>query len=227
MREHTLGGIDKDYQYTIDRFDHADIAQRYAQKKHAPQWRNIKELHLIQNSLSSVAHGSHILDLPSGTGRIAMALAQSGYKVTAADSSIHMMSVAQEQSRQQGIEGITFSVCDILNTGFADNAFDAVLCNRLLHHYRQPEVRSAALAELNRISRGPIVAFYFLRTPGSMLSYDLRNWLRRKQPEDRIPVAKAQLDAEARDAGLRVKHIDWVRPLLSPQCYVTFERIAD
>ncbi|WP_078118424.1 class I SAM-dependent methyltransferase [Thiosocius teredinicola] len=226
MHDPTLAELDHDYQLTMTRFDHAGVAQRYAVKKHAPDWRNTRELELIRSTLSALPAGSHVLDLPSGTGRIAMALARDGFQVTAADSSAHMLSVAQQQSHRQGIDGIRFSACDILKSGFADDAFDAVLCNRLLHHYRKPEVRSAVLAELRRISRGPVIAFYFLRTSSSWLSYDARNWIRGKHPEDRIPVAKAQLEAEANAAGLKIERIDWVRPMLSPQCYVTFQPIA-
>lgn len=215
--------IDKDYSNTLTRFDAEGVAERYAKKKNEHGWRNRRELALIDRSLAELPHGSGILDLPCGTGRVSFHLARKGYLITAADASPNMVRVAGDIARQQGMEGIDISVRDIFHTGFTDNAFDAVICNRLLHHYRSPEMRIAVLRELKRISRGRIVSFYFLRTAASLLTFDLKYRLKDRIPEDRIPITLNEVKDEAHTAGLKVKNILWVKPFLSPQAYVVME----
>jgi SAM-dependent methyltransferase len=214
---------DADYQLTMSRFDLDGLAETYSEKKDDQGWRNRREASLIDQALAGVAPGSAILDLPCGAGRIALKLARQGYRATAADASPNMVRVAGDSFRQQGLEDIDVSVRDVMDTGFDDNAFDAVICNRLLHHYRSSAVRADVLRELKRISLGPVIAFYFIRVPVSPLTWDLRNKITGKKPEDRIPVPRAEVEAEVRQAGLKIKHIFWVKPGISPQCYVLLE----
>ncbi len=217
---------DVDHLHTISRFDSEGVAERYAQKKHDQGWRNRRELALIDKAMSRLAPGSAVLDLPCGTGRLAIHMALAGYRVTAADASPNMVRVAREITREKGIETIDLSVQDVLDTKFSEDSFDVVVCNRLLHHYRSPELRTSVLRELKRISRGTVIAFYFLRTPISLLTWDLRNRIKGKNPQDRIPISRAQMEREALDAGLAVKRILWVKPGLSPQCYVVLEPLG-
>lgn len=82
---------------------------------------------------------------------------------TGADASPNMVHVASSIANRLDIERIHFSVRDVLDTQYPDDAFDVVVCNRLLHHCRSPVVRTKVLKELGRVSRGPVIAFHFIR----------------------------------------------------------------
>ncbi|MCB1864924.1 MAG: class I SAM-dependent methyltransferase [Chromatiales bacterium] len=216
-----------DYELTRQRFASPAAASRYATRHGAKDWRNRRELALILHAFSDLPAGSQVLDLPCGAGRAAIALAGQGYAVEAADAAADMVEVTRRIAAEHGVGSIQFSVRDVLATGLPDGVFDAVLCNRLLHHYRSAGLRTQVLRELRRVSRGPIVAFYFLRTPLSWLSFDLKNRIKGKRPADRIPITRGQLEAEAAAAGLRVRSILRVRALLSPQCYVILDPLDE
>ena len=90
-----------------------------------------------------------------------------GFRVTAADVSEAMVSIARtniaaSQSPTEGhLPHVDFEVRDVMQTGYADNQFDAVVCNRLFHHFTESSTRLRALKELRRISRGPVIISFF------------------------------------------------------------------
>ncbi|MCB1790237.1 MAG: class I SAM-dependent methyltransferase [Gammaproteobacteria bacterium] len=223
MSHQPLSPSDPDYHDTRTRFDSAEAAARYAERKHERGWRNRRELELITRAIADLPRGARVLDLPCGSGRVARYLDDAGFRVEAADASQHMTDLARTIALANGQRQIAFSIRDVFDTAYAPATFDAVICNRLLHHYRSAELRIQALQELRRITRGPIITFYFLRTPLSWLTFDLRNRLSHRTPADRIPVSRRQLDEEAAEAGLRVRRILHVRAPLSPQSYVILE----
>ncbi len=110
--------------------------------------------------------GRRVLDVGTGTGRAAIALAKRGATVTGVDASAEMLEVAERRARDAGLgrgtpgEGgaaITFRRGDAHRLDFADRSFDAVVCLRVLMH--TPDWR-AALGELCRVSSGRVVFDY-------------------------------------------------------------------
>jgi ubiquinone/menaquinone biosynthesis C-methylase UbiE len=90
-----------------------------------------------------------ILDVGTGTGRAAIALARRGARVTAVDASKEMLSVARQRAADASVV-VDFADGDVHAIGFADRAFDAVVCLRVLMHV--PDWRKA-LSEMCRVSR--------------------------------------------------------------------------
>jgi ubiquinone/menaquinone biosynthesis C-methylase UbiE len=110
--------------------------------------------------------GRRILDVGTGTGRAAIALAKRGGIVTAVDASAEMLEVAERRAREAlgrrspgagGDTGITFARGDAHHLEFPDRAFDAVVCLRVLMH--TPDWRRS-LRELCRVSSGRVVFDY-------------------------------------------------------------------
>ena len=110
---------------------------------------------VLAEFLGDVA-GRQILDMATGTGRAALALAKRGAIVTGVDASREMLSVARTRAADAGL-AIEFSEGDAHALAFPDRAFDAVVCLRMLMHV--PDWRRA-LAELCRVTRRRLVFDY-------------------------------------------------------------------
>ena len=100
--------------------------------------------------------GRRILDVGTGTGRAAIALAKRGAIVTGVDASAEMLQVAGRRAREAGA-AVTFQQGDAHRLDFPDGRFDAVVCLRVLMH--TPDWR-ASLAELCRVSSQRVVFDY-------------------------------------------------------------------
>jgi ubiquinone/menaquinone biosynthesis C-methylase UbiE len=109
----------------------------------------------IASFLAPVA-GLRILDVGTGTGRAAIALARRGALVTGVDASAEMLEVAARRARDAGAT-VTFARGDAHRLEFPDRGFDAVVCLRVLMH--TPDWR-ASLRELCRVSNGRVVFDY-------------------------------------------------------------------
>lgn len=183
------------------------------------------------HALREVPAGSSILDLPCGTGRLLDTLVAQGFKVHEADSSSHMVEQARHRwaslgsSASEG-EVIGFSVEDALQTSFPDATFDAVVCNRLFHHFIDPETRVQAMKELGRISRGPVVLSFFNAATWGALRTRIKDRLRRGERKDRLPIPLELIVDEARRAGLELVESIPSRGRMSPQWYVVLRKPA-
>jgi len=109
----------------------------------------------IESFLPDVA-GKTILDVGTGTGRAALALAARGATVTGVDASAEMLAVARRRAADAKL-AVTFVGGDVHGLEFADHVFDAVVCLRVLMH--TPDWRRS-LAELCRVARDRVVFDY-------------------------------------------------------------------
>jgi len=110
---------------------------------------------VIASFLEPVA-GRRVLDVGTGTGRAAIALAQRGGVVTGVDASAEMLAVARRRAAEAKVR-VTFAREDAHRLPFEDGSFDAVICLRVLMH--TPDWRQS-LAELCRVSRHRVVFDY-------------------------------------------------------------------
>jgi ubiquinone/menaquinone biosynthesis C-methylase UbiE len=110
---------------------------------------------VIAGFLTPVADAT-ILDVGTGTGRAAIALARLGARVTGVDASAEMLAVGGRRAREAGVD-VTFRRGDAHQLDFPDRAFDAVVCLRVLMH--TPDWRRS-LAELCRVAKRRIVLDY-------------------------------------------------------------------
>jgi len=110
---------------------------------------------VLSTFLGDVA-GRRVLDLGTGTGRAAMALARRGALVTGVDASTEMLSVARTRARDEGLT-IEFAEGDAHALVFPNRAFDSTVCLRLLMHV--PDWRTA-VSELCRVTERRLVFDY-------------------------------------------------------------------
>jgi SAM-dependent methyltransferase len=111
--------------------------------------------HVLGEFLGDVS-GRRILDLGTGTGRAAMALARRGALVTGIDASAEMLRVARARAQNAGL-AVDFAEGDAHRLSFPDRAFDSSVCLRLLMHV--PDWRTA-VSELCRVTERQLVFDY-------------------------------------------------------------------
>ena len=104
----------------------------------------------------SPVEGRAILDVGTGTGRAAIALARRGAIVTGMDASAEMLAVAERRAAEEGA-AVTFRRGDAHGLDATDGSFDAVVCLRVLMH--TPDWRRS-LSELCRVARHRVVLDY-------------------------------------------------------------------
>lgn len=110
---------------------------------------------VIANFLDPV-RGRTILDVGTGTGRAAIALAHRGAVVTGIDASAEMLAVAQRRAEEAGVT-VVFAREDAHRLPFPDRAFGATVCLRVLMH--TPDWKRS-LSELCRVAQDRVVFDY-------------------------------------------------------------------
>lgn len=212
-------------QETIERFDTAEAAAKYSRSLGGTATHR-REMRCILTALAGVPAGGKVLDLPCGTGRLLPELTARGFLVTEADSSPHMVALAREHAVKSGLaaKDENFVVASVFQTPWPDGSFDAVVCNRLFHHFREPEVRRNAMKELRRISRGPIAASFFCNASIDGMMFHVKQAFKARKATDRIPIARGAFEQDAKASGLRVTRWMATRPGVSKQWYAVLER---
>lgn len=92
------------------------------------------------------------LDIATGAGHTAFALAPHLRAVQATDITPEMLAQGELLAAERGTTNVTFSLADAHDLPFSDRSFDLVTCRRAAHHFRDIK---RALAEMARVLRRP------------------------------------------------------------------------
>ena len=98
--------------------------------------------------------GQRVLDVGSGTGQLAFALADRvapGGSADGVDAGTEMVSRAERANRRRR-RPVTFTTARAQQLPFPDGTFDAVTCTLALHHVARDD-RAAAVREMHRVLR--------------------------------------------------------------------------
>jgi 2-polyprenyl-3-methyl-5-hydroxy-6-metoxy-1,4-benzoquinol methylase len=154
-----------------------------------------------------------ILDVGTGTGRAAIALARRGAVVTGVDASAEMLQVAGRRARDAGAS-VMFARGDAHCLDFADRSFDAVVCLRVLMH--TPDWQRS-LKELCRVANQRLVFDYPARWSTAALQAGARRLAHVFAPRvEAYRVFSSRAIARALDAeGFRItgEHRQFVLPI--------------
>jgi ubiquinone/menaquinone biosynthesis C-methylase UbiE len=128
------------------------------------------------------ATGVKLLELPAGTGRIAIPLAAMGATVVGGDISENMLFVAMEKKRREGAEHAYFTQLNGLGLPFADETFDAVTSFKFFHLVPN-ELKGAFIQEMSRVTKvgGKLVLEFNSPFYGVVLAF-CRYYFRKRKP---------------------------------------------
>ena len=136
--------------------DSPDEARDYDEMDHREVNRRF-----VDDLLAALGEGAagDVLDLGTGTAQIPIELCRRGVecRVMAADAAINMLELARYNVEIAGLgQRIQLTHVDAKQMPFADEMFDVVMSNSIVHHLAAPE---RALAEMLRVLRPGGVLF--------------------------------------------------------------------
>ena len=125
--------------------------------RYAAEWDQLRGLHSpdapVEAALVQALGGANLgalLDVGTGTGRIAELLAPRAAQVTGLDKSPEMLRLARARLQHLQAEQLTLVQGEFTALPFAEAAFDTVLFHQVLHYAQAPEL---VLAEAARVTR--------------------------------------------------------------------------
>jgi ubiquinone/menaquinone biosynthesis C-methylase UbiE len=150
--------VDDSRHYSYEVYADPAMAERFdAMRFSGPIGRLIAETQEQQiAAFLAPVEGRRVLDVGTGTGRAAIALAKRGAIVTGVDASAEMLAVAERRAQDAHVR-VSFARGDAHRLEFADRSFDSVVCLRVLMH--TPDWR-ASLGELCRVAASRVVFDY-------------------------------------------------------------------
>jgi SAM-dependent methyltransferase len=159
--------------------------------------------------------GDRALDVPSGYGRFARILHSKGPWTVHADRSVAMLRLGLKDE----FRGTSPVVADVRSLPFRSDAFDLVLCVRLLQHL-DPEGGRKALSELTRVCCGTLVLTFYVPT-------FLHRLQRRLIGRKRLNLMRfEEVKSRVKEAGMRVRLGRKLLPLYHAQSVAVFEKVS-
>ncbi|EJL21121.1 metalloregulator ArsR/SmtB family transcription factor [Novosphingobium sp. AP12] len=168
--------------------------------RHAVEWDTLRRLHGADAPVEAALLGAletqplgALLDVGTGTGRMAELLAARAGRVTALDKSPEMLRIARARLQALPADKVDLVQGDFGALPFAADAFDTVLFHQVLHYSQDP---GAVLGEAARV----------LRPGGRIAVVDLaaheREELRERHAHARLGFSDEQMLALLAGAGL-------------------------
>jgi len=167
--------------------------------RHADDWDELRRKHSpdnlieqgLQDALSERAIGQ-ILDVGTGTGRIAELFAPQADRVVALDKNLEMLRIARAKLQHLPSDSIEIVQGDFSDLPFQDAQFDTVVLHQVLHFAPDPQ---QALHEAARVTRlGGCIAIVDFAAHG-------REELRERHAHTWLGFASEQMAEMLRDAG--------------------------
>ncbi len=189
-------------------------------------WYAVSQVHRHSEGLDALlrlaapAASEGALDVATGTGFTALALAPHCRRVVGLDMTAGMLREARALQAGRGVTNVEFCLGDAEAMPFRSGAFDLVTCRHAAHHF--PHL-TQAVAEMARVARsgGRIVLVDTCAPEDARLAALMNSWEVRRDPSHVACDPPSRLRALFEECGLRVNaavmtHVpltfdDWVR----------------
>jgi ubiquinone/menaquinone biosynthesis C-methylase UbiE len=197
-------------------------ARKYQVRK---EGKHRAEMRLVDRAFALIPQSHRVLDVPCGGGRVAMHLAQRGYRVAAADLSDAMLAIARENVARKGLN-CPVEKQDIEKLTYPDRQFDTVVSFRLFHHFPNREIRARVVKELCRVTRQYVALSYFSPLSVTSVKRTLRVALGGKR-SDKHATSLVEIKGYFAQAGFRLVKDHARAPLIHTLHLALFERAAE
>ena len=124
---------------------------------HAEDWDELRRMHSSDEAVEAALARAlearplgRLLDIGTGTGRMAELFAERAERIVALDKSLAMLRVARAKLQHLPAERVELVQGDFGSLPFAADSFDTVLFHQVLHFAQAP---AAVLAEAARVTR--------------------------------------------------------------------------
>lgn len=161
--------------------------------------------------LTQPRHGDLVLDVATGTGNTAFALAPHVRRVIGLDVTEAMLDQARRIAAERGISNVEWVIGDAQRLPFPDDTFDAYVVRAAPHHF--PDV-DAFMREAFRVLKGGRDAAFVDCTPPSPARELLHDIEMRRDPSHVLSLTVEEWVDRLRDAGFEialsnVRELDW------------------
>lgn len=184
---------------------------------------NFLEKRLVAKCFSRLPKGGTIADAPCGTGRLAEALLDAGYKVHGFDISKAMLGVAQQRLATHG-GNFTCEVANLKEHPPSGPICDGALCARVLMHFPL-EQQVEFLTGVAGLSRSVVVINQSLDSSYQRLRRNLKRWMG-NQASARFPITDENIRLLLERSGLREVKRYRLLPVISEAVYIVAEKMA-
>ncbi len=163
----------------------------------------------LQRLAELLPHDPHLrlLDIATGTGHTAFAMASHVREVVGLDLTQEMLVEAERLARLRGVENVRFVRGDALDLPFAAQSFDLVSCRRAPHHFADiPRF----LQQVTRVLvPGGLFGLVDQTTPESQSGAELMEAFEKLRDPSHVHALKLSEWQQAfEDAGLHVRHLE-------------------
>ncbi len=151
-----------------------------------------------------------VLDIATGGGHTALALAPHVREVVASDLTREMLSAAERFIREKGATNVSFREADACTLPFADAAFDLVTCRVAPHHFADV---GRFVRECARVVKpgGRVIVIDNLAPDDPDAAAHFNAIEKTRDPSHQRAYNEAEWVAFFRDAGLRVERVEHFR----------------
>ncbi len=168
------------------------------------------EVHARGESLSLLVDliepqkGWRALDVATGAGHTAMAIAPLVAQIIATDITGEMLLKTSELAKARGIKNLSVEVADAESLPFDNASFDLVTCRIALHHFGDPK---AAIGEFSRVLKpGGVLGFVDNTVVDDIQAADYYNAFEKiRDPSHHRVFSLPELRSMMKDAGLHVE----------------------
>jgi ubiquinone/menaquinone biosynthesis C-methylase UbiE len=187
---HTLG-----FQYVTDKSIEPGTPEFF---EHIRPWMNPYKFPWIMERIereSALLQGKHLLEIGCGMGYDSLEFLRRGVRVTATDLTPNAVKMTQRHFELQGVHAEEIRTANALALPFADNTFDAVWSNGVLHATGDTE---HAVQEARRVLKpgGRAIISHFYRKPSWMYALNRLGRENIEYKEEDPPVNEFYTEAE-------------------------------
>jgi ubiquinone/menaquinone biosynthesis C-methylase UbiE len=190
---HTLG-----FQYVTDKSIKPGTPEFFT---HIRPWMNPYKFPWIMERINREAQllkGKHLLEIGCGMGYDSLEFLKRGVRVTATDLTPNAVRMSLQHFEVEGVKAEDVRTANALDLPFADNTFDAVWSNGVLHATGDTR---RAIAEARRVLKpgGRAIISHFYRKPSWMYTVNRLGRENIEYKEEDPPVNEFYTDEEVLD----------------------------